>query len=105
MSVATTPARFDLGVGKLPRCLSDSKISESTGESGGAKSAGIARWSLWLPLREGFLLSLIQLIVDDLRCLQRAELSLDPRRNLIWGSNGSGKTSLLESIFQLDIGR
>jgi DNA replication and repair protein RecF len=43
--------------------------------------------------------------VEDLRCLQRAELALDPRRNLIWGSNGSGKTSLLESIFLLGRGR
>src|ERR1700760_3067625 len=54
---------------------------------------------------EGFLLSLIQLIVDDLRCLQHAELALDPKRNLIWGSNGSGKTSLLEAIFLLGRGR
>src|SRR3982074_2233821 len=50
-------------------------------------------------------MSLIELTVEDLRCLQRAELALDPRRNLIWGSNGSGKTSLLESIFILGRGR
>jgi DNA replication and repair protein RecF len=50
-------------------------------------------------------MSLIELTVEDLRCLQRAELALDPRRNLIWGSNGSGKTSLLESIFLLGRGR
>ena len=50
-------------------------------------------------------MSLVQLVVEDLRCLQRAELALDPRRNLIWGSNGSGKTSLLESIFLLGRGR
>jgi len=50
-------------------------------------------------------LSLIQLTVDDLRCLQHAELSLDPQLNLIWGSNGSGKTSLLEAIFLLGRGR
>jgi len=50
-------------------------------------------------------LSLIQLTVDDLRCIQHAELALDPRRNLIWGSNGSGKTSLLEAIFLLGRGR
>ena len=50
-------------------------------------------------------MSLIQLIVDDLRCLQHAELALDPQRNLIWGSNGSGKTSLLEAIFLLGRGR
>jgi DNA replication and repair protein RecF len=49
--------------------------------------------------------SLVQLTVEDLRCLQRAELELDPQRNLIWGSNGSGKTSLLEAIFLLGRGR
>ena len=41
-------------------------------------------------------MSLVELTVEDLRCLQRVELTLDPRHNLIWGSNGSGKTSLLE---------
>jgi DNA replication and repair protein RecF len=50
-------------------------------------------------------MSLIELTVEDLRCLQRAELALDPRRNLIWGSNGSGKTSLLEAVFLLGRGR
>jgi DNA replication and repair protein RecF len=49
--------------------------------------------------------SLVQLVVEDLRCLQRAELALDPQRNLIRGANGSGKTSLLESIFLLGRGR
>src|SRR5215470_8654379 len=48
---------------------------------------------------------LTELGVEDLRCLQRAELSLAPRHNLIWGSNGSGKTSLLEAIFLLGRGR
>lgn len=43
--------------------------------------------------------------VEDLRCLRHAELALDPKRNLIWGSNGSGKTSLLEAIFLLGRGR
>lgn len=37
--------------------------------------------------------------------MQHAELALDPQRNLIWGSNGSGKTSLLEAIFLLGRGR
>jgi DNA replication and repair protein RecF len=50
-------------------------------------------------------MSLIELTVEDLRCLQRAEVVFDPRRNLIWGSNGSGKTSLLEAIFLLGRGR
>jgi DNA replication and repair protein RecF len=43
--------------------------------------------------------------MEDLRCVQHAELELDPHRNLIWGSNGSGKTSLLEAIFLLGRGR
>jgi DNA replication and repair protein RecF len=50
-------------------------------------------------------LSLIDLTVDDLRCIEHAELHLHPGHNLIWGGNGSGKTSLLESIFLLGRGR
>jgi DNA replication and repair protein RecF len=51
------------------------------------------------------LAALLELVVGDLRCLQRAELTLDSQRNLIWGSNGSGKTSLLEAVFLLGRGR
>jgi DNA replication and repair protein RecF len=43
--------------------------------------------------------------VDDLRCIEHAKLELHPGHNLIWGGNGSGKTSLLESIFLLGRGR
>src|SRR2546423_1846207 len=50
-------------------------------------------------------LSLVDLTVDDLRCIEHAELHLHPGHNLIWGGNGSGKTSLLESIFLLGRGR
>jgi DNA replication and repair protein RecF len=50
-------------------------------------------------------MSLVELTVEDLRCVQHAQLSLHPRQNLIWGSNGSGKTSLLEAIFLLGRGR
>jgi DNA replication and repair protein RecF len=50
-------------------------------------------------------MSLLELTVEELRCLQRVDLSLHARRNLIWGSNGSGKTSLLEAIFLLGRGR
>jgi DNA replication and repair protein RecF len=49
--------------------------------------------------------SLTELIVDDVRCIEHAELRLHPGQNLIWGGNGSGKTSLLESIFLLGRGR
>ena len=48
---------------------------------------------------------LSELTVRDLRCIERVELSLHPGRNLIWGGNGSGKTSLLEGIFLLGRGR
>lgn len=46
-----------------------------------------------------------ELTVRDLRCIEQAELSLHPGRNLMWGGNGSGKTSLLEGIFLLGRGR
>src|ERR1700691_5462472 len=50
-------------------------------------------------------MALSELSLRDLRCIEHAELSLHPGRNLIWGGNGSGKTSLLESIFLLGRGR
>lgn len=43
--------------------------------------------------------------VEQLRCLRSAELELAPRLTLIQGANGSGKTSLLESMFLLGRGR
>jgi DNA replication and repair protein RecF len=49
--------------------------------------------------------SLAAFSVDHLRCLEHATLDLHPGHNLIWGSNASGKTSLLESIFLLGRGR
>jgi DNA replication and repair protein RecF len=48
---------------------------------------------------------LTELTVENVRCIEHAELSLHPGRNLIWGSNGSGKTSLLEAMFLLGRGR
>jgi len=50
-------------------------------------------------------MSLADLAVDDVRCVKHAELVLHPAHNLIWGGNGSGKTSLLEAIFLLGRGR
>src|SRR5581483_10436488 len=50
-------------------------------------------------------MSLVRLTVENLRCIERADLHLHPRQNLIWGGNGSGKTSLLEAIFLLGRGR
>lgn len=48
---------------------------------------------------------LTRLRVDGLRILRGAELELDARRNYVLGPNGSGKTSLLESIYLLGRGR
>ncbi len=50
-------------------------------------------------------MGLAELTVDNVRCLEHVELALHPHRNLIWGGNGSGKTSLLEAIFLLGRGR
>src|SRR5256885_9389611 len=50
-------------------------------------------------------MSLVELKTEDLRCLERVELALGARSNLVWGGNGSGKTSLLEAIFLLGRGR
>jgi len=49
--------------------------------------------------------SLSRLQVTDFRCLQSAELHLDPHFSLICGANASGKTSLLEAIYVLGRGR
>lgn len=45
------------------------------------------------------------LIVKNLRNLQSVDLSLNPRFNVFYGANGSGKTSLLEAIHVLTTGR
>jgi DNA replication and repair protein RecF len=49
--------------------------------------------------------SLTQLVVSDVRCIEEAELEIPAGLTLIWGGNGSGKTSLLEAIFLLGRGR
>ena len=50
-------------------------------------------------------MSLAFISAENIRCLEQVELDLHPARNLIWGANGSGKTSLLEAIFLLGRGR
>ena len=50
-------------------------------------------------------MTLTSLAVRDLRCIEQADLDVGPTLNLIRGGNGSGKTSLLESIFLLGRGR
>src|ERR1700726_3282031 len=48
---------------------------------------------------------LTELSVSGLRCIEHAELEIPPGLALVCGDNGSGKTSLLESIFLLGRGR
>jgi DNA replication and repair protein RecF len=49
--------------------------------------------------------SLSELTVTNLRCIERAELVMPAALSLVCGGNGSGKTSLLEAIFLLGRGR
>jgi DNA replication and repair protein RecF len=48
---------------------------------------------------------LAELALENLRCIERAELTPAPGMNLIFGPNASGKTSLLEGIYLLGRGR
>lgn len=50
-------------------------------------------------------MSLEELRVQNVRCIESAELTLHSGCNLIWGGNGAGKTSLLEALFLLGRGR
>jgi DNA replication and repair protein RecF len=50
-------------------------------------------------------MSLLRFTVNNLRCIEHAELEVAPGLTLLWGGNGSGKTSLLEAIFLLGRGR
>jgi DNA replication and repair protein RecF len=50
-------------------------------------------------------MSLSEIAVSNLRCIEHAELRLPSGLTLVHGGNGSGKTSLLEGIFILGRGR
>lgn len=50
-------------------------------------------------------MALAELSLHDLRCIQAAELKLQPGSNLLFGANGAGKTSVLEAAFLLGRGR
>jgi DNA replication and repair protein RecF len=50
-------------------------------------------------------MSLIELRIENLRCIESAALEFSPELNLIAGENGAGKTSILEAIFLLGRGR
>lgn len=45
------------------------------------------------------------LSITDFRNIAKAQLTLSPSFNVIYGENGSGKTSLLEAIHYLSLGR
>lgn len=49
-------------------------------------------------------MTLLQLEVARFRCIDHAQLQLDPSCNLVIGANASGKTSLLEAMFLLGSG-
>jgi DNA replication and repair protein RecF len=50
-------------------------------------------------------MSLAELQIQNLRCIEAASLEFSPDFNLISGENGAGKTSILEAIFLLGRGR
>jgi len=50
-------------------------------------------------------MSLAEIDIRHVRCLQEARLEFTDGPVLIWGDNGSGKTSILEAIFLLGRGR
>ncbi|MEG9474935.1 DNA replication/repair protein RecF [Mannheimia indoligenes] len=50
-------------------------------------------------------MALTRLLINHFRNIQSADLTFSPHFNFLVGSNGSGKTSLLEAIFYLGHGR
>ncbi|MGB0893150.1 MAG: DNA replication/repair protein RecF [Parashewanella sp.] len=50
-------------------------------------------------------MSLTQLTISDFRNIHSAQLPLSNGLNLIYGQNGSGKTSVLEAVYFLGMGR
>jgi DNA replication and repair protein RecF len=50
-------------------------------------------------------MSLAELRIANLRCVESATLELSPELTLISGENGAGKTSILEAVFLLGRGR
>src|SRR5690242_16232356 len=48
---------------------------------------------------------IIQVELENFRCLTKARLEFDAHQNLILGANAAGKTSILEAIYYLAAGR
>lgn len=49
-------------------------------------------------------MAVLRLEIENLRCIESARLTLNSGRNLIFGANGAGKTSLLEAAYVLGRG-
>jgi DNA replication and repair protein RecF len=49
-------------------------------------------------------MAVTRLEIENLRCIEAARLELNPERNLIFGANGAGKTSVLEAAYVLGRG-
>ncbi len=49
--------------------------------------------------------SISRLKLTNFRCFSEIEIKLDPKINIITGSNGTGKTSLIDAIYCLAFGR
>ena len=50
-------------------------------------------------------MSLAELTIENLRCIEKAELTLGPGTHLVFGANGAGKTTVLEAVYLLGRGR
>jgi len=50
-------------------------------------------------------MALRSLVLQDFRRYDQMRFDFDPQVNLIWGSNARGKTSVLEAVYLLTIGR
>ena len=50
-------------------------------------------------------MALAELTIENLRCIEKAELSFGPGTHLVFGANGAGKTTVLEAAYLLGRGR
>ena len=50
-------------------------------------------------------MSIEKLVLSDFRNHKNTSLTFTPGVNVIWGKNGSGKTSALEAIHILSVGK
>ena len=48
---------------------------------------------------------LTQISYNNFRCLEDRKIEFDKNMNIIYGKNGQGKTSLIESIYFLGTGK